>query len=129
RGVRRLRRRVPRTRDERETDRRRHAPRATAALRRYQVRARPRRPLHGRGHLEALRVRGYRVAQPSHPDASRGDRSPRARRRRVAADFDPEHSQIARFGVRELVAHATIARKDEVDGPVSRYLRTTGETT
>jgi hypothetical protein len=42
----------------------------------------------------------------------------------VAAEFDPDLSAIARFGVRELANHARASAKEQVAGPVSRYIRT-----
>jgi hypothetical protein len=42
---------------------------------------------------------------------------------RVATDFDPDQSAIARFGVSELVNHASTRRHSDVDGPIAKYLK------
>src|SRR5262245_2142465 len=41
----------------------------------------------------------------------------------VAADFDPDLSPIARFGVGQLAGHTSFGRTPEADGPIGRYLR------
>jgi hypothetical protein len=42
---------------------------------------------------------------------------------RVAADFDPDVSAIARFGMRELANHAATGTHRGVDGPIAPYLK------
>jgi hypothetical protein len=81
RGLRPLRRRLSGARQRRQADARDYGRRSASAFRRRQVREDAGRSLSRQGHTATVRLRRLDLAQPPHPDAGRGDRPSRRRRR------------------------------------------------